>query len=176
MKQLSLPVSIFLKFYLKRNGTKNGARKFENTFSAAKNVLILLPEDRTIIENIAPLIEHLSKSGKSVVLVFHSRIGNAVQNLRKYHIEEFYDTDFNFLGMPKLQLKNKLNGLNADLLIAPTRQNDLQFLALAAVIRAKLKCGIAGPYSDYVFQLQFSAGRGKQEVDFINFLQYTGTL
>jgi hypothetical protein len=174
VKSLSIPVSLILRFYLKRYGAKNKPVKFENIFINAKKYLFLLPEDSTQIKAIYPLIQHLDASGKQIILLFHSRVGNSVQGLRKFHIEEYFDNDFNGFGFPKMKFKERLNQLGVDMLIACNTQYDLQYLVLAATVKAGVKCGIRGPYSDMVFQLQFAPDNGGNIAIFSTIVQYTG--
>jgi len=149
---------------------KDLVQKFNGILAHAKNYVLLMPEDATDFQNALTVAEFLSSKNFQVSLVANNLAMHLIKNKSPYRLEEYYPTDKNRLGFPKIKLLRRLKINSYDALISMGRESSFFHKVCADQLPAEVKIGLAGPGNGKIYCVQLSINN-LDSVDFYkNFL------
>jgi len=140
-------------------------QKFNAVLSNAKNFVLLMPEDETDFINALVVAEFLLSKKLHVALVANNLSMHLMKDKSPYRLEEYYPTDKNRLGLPKIKLVRRLKIYSYDTLISLDRESSAFHKFCADKLSAEYKVGLAKPGNDKMYNIQFSI-EPTESVDF----------
>ncbi|MCK9209842.1 MAG: hypothetical protein M0P61_03285 [Ignavibacteriaceae bacterium] len=144
---------------------KGVVKKFNGVLSGAKNFVLLMPEDETDFQNALSIAEFLLSKKLHVTLVLNNLAMHLIKDKSRYRIEEYYPTDKNKFGFPKIKLLRRLKIYSYDALISLEKESSLFQKFCADQLPAEIKIGLAVPGNDKVYGVQISVD-GHNPIDF----------
>lgn len=132
-------------------------QKFNGVLTDAKKFVLLMPEDETDFKNALAVAEFLILKKLHVTLIANNLAMHVIRDKSPYRLEEYYPTDKNSLGFPKLKLLRRLKIYSYDALISLEKEPSLFQNYCAHSLSAEVKIGRAVPGSDKLYSVQISA-------------------
>ncbi len=164
--------NIYLTFTAKRK--KSVVQKFNGILSGAKNYALLMPEDNADFQNALPIAEYLLSKKFHVTLIANNLSMPLLKDKSHYRLEEYFSTDKNRFGFPKIKLMQRLKIYSYDVLISLAKEPSPFQNYCADKLSAGVKIGAALPGNDKIYAVQVSvkdAGRSDFYKIFLNCLQ-----
>jgi hypothetical protein len=157
-------------FFLTAKRWKGVVIKFNGILSGAKNFVLLMPEDETDFQNALSVAEFLLSKKLHVTMVANNLAMHLIKDKSPYRFEEYFPTDKNKLGFPKLKLLHRLKIYSYDALISLGEETSLFQKFCAEKLSAEVKIGSVMPGNSKIFSVQISINKD-DSIDFYkNFL------
>ncbi|MFA4923401.1 MAG: hypothetical protein WC557_04330 [Ignavibacteriaceae bacterium] len=147
-------VNIYFSLTAKRR--KGVIQKFNGVLSNAKNFVLLMPENETDFQNALSVAEFLLSKKLHVTLVANNLAMHLIKDKSPYRLEEYYPTDENKLGFPKLKLLRRLKIYSYDALISLEKEPSSFQKFCADNLSAEVKIGLAVPGNSKIYSVQIS--------------------
>jgi len=144
---------------------KNVVQQFNNVLADAKNYALLMPENETDFQNALVVPEFLLSHKFHVTLIANNLAMPLVKDKSHYRLEEYYPTDKNSFGFPKIKLIWRLKIYSYDAVISLDKKTSLFQKFCADKLSAQNKIGISSPGNDKIFNVQISV-KDVESVDF----------
>jgi len=155
--------NIYLTFTTKRK--KSVVQKFNGILSGAKHYALLMPEDNNDFQSALLIAEYLLSKNFHVTLIANNLSLPLLRDKSHYRLEEYYPTDKNRFGFPKMKLMQRLRIYSYDALISLSREVSPFQNYCADKLSAGVKIGTALPGNDKIYQVQISV-KDSESVDF----------
>lgn len=155
--------NIYLTFTTRRK--KSVVQKFNGILSGAKDYALLMPEDNDDFQKALLVAEHLLSKNFHVTLIANNLLMPLLRDKSHYRLEEYFPTDKNRFGFPKMKLMQRLKIYSYDALISLSREVSPFQNYCADKLSAGVKIGAALPGNDKIYQVQIST-KDSDPVDF----------
>lgn len=155
--------NIYLTFTTRRK--KSVVQKFNGILSGAKNYALLMPENDDDFQNALVIAEYLLSKNLHVTLIANNLLMPLLRDKSHYRLEEYYPTDKNRFGFPKIKLMQRLKIYSYDALISLSKEVSPFQNYCADKLTAEVKIGVALPGNDKIYQVQISI----KEIDLPDF-------
>jgi len=152
-------------FFLTAKRRKSVVKKFNGALSGAKNFVLLMPEDETDFQNALSIAEFLLSKKLHVTIVANNLAMHLIKDKSPYRLEEYFPTDKNKLGFPKLKLLRRLKIYSYDALISLEKESSSFQKFCADKLSAEVKIGLAMPGNSKIYSVQISIN-GADSIDF----------
>jgi len=155
--------NIYLSFTTRQR--KSIVQKFNGILSGAKNYVLLMPENNADFQNALLIAEYLLSKNFHVTLIANNLLMPLLRDKSHYRLEEYFPTDKNKLGFPKMKLMQRLKIYSYNVLISLEREASPFQKFCADNLSAEIKIGAALPGNDKIYQVQISV-KDSESVDF----------
>lgn len=146
--------NIYLSFTTKRR--KNIIQKFNGILSGAKNYVLLMPENNVDFQNALLIAEDLLSKNFHVTLIANNLLMPLLRDKSHYRLEEYFPTDKNRFGFPKIKLMQRLKIFSYDALISLSKEVSPFQNYCADKLSAGVKIGAALPGNYKIYEVQVS--------------------
>ncbi len=146
--------NIYLTITTKRK--KRVVQKFNGILSGAKNYALLMPENNIDFQDALKIAEFLLSKNFHVTLIANNLLMPLLRDKSHYRLEEYFPTDKNRFGFPKIKLMQRLKIYSYDALISLSREVSPFQNYCADKLSAGVKIGTALPGNDKIYQVQIS--------------------
>jgi len=154
VKMKNLLGNIYLTFTSKRR--KRVVQKFNGILSGAKNYVLLMPENKDDFQNAVQVAEFLLSKNFHVTLIANNLSMPQLKDKSHYRLEEYFPTDKNKFGFPKMKLMQRFKIYSYDALISLERETTPFQNFCADNLSAGVKIGVALPGNEKIYQVQIS--------------------
>jgi len=146
--------NIYLTFTTRRK--KSLVQKFNGILSGAKNYALLMPENNDDFQNALLIAEYLLSKNFHVTLIANNLLMPLLRDKSHYRLEEYFPTDKNRFGFPKIKLMQRLKIYSYDALISLSREVSPFQNYCADKLSSGVKIGVALPGNDKIYEVQVS--------------------
>lgn len=129
---------------------------FNNIFDSVATVMIIMPLDEKGIAAGISLIKHLIEKNKHVTILIHTKFRSLLPLAVHVKVEEFFDSEVNVFGIPKLLFLDKLHLMEFDLVIDLDAKSQYTTAVITLALPAKNKVGVRKKCSDKVYNIEFA--------------------
>ncbi len=149
---------------------QNEPRSFKDLFKDSRSVFLLMPDDENDFKLSVEVFQELEKRGKAITAFTKDfRIGLLPQKFH-HNIMGYSPEDLTRVNLPSRLLREKLSGMEFDLVIDLNRPNNLFYSFVANLVNAPFRIGIKKNNSDKYYNLQVSDSKDNPEIFYKNFL------